>query len=99
MESVIVWELESEKGRNMLNPSQLESVAKKIAEVIPEGMGQVPDELQNQIKAALSRALSNMDLVTREEFDIQTGVLQKTRAKLEALEKQVAELEKSSSGE
>ncbi|WP_237262161.1 accessory factor UbiK family protein [Thiomicrorhabdus immobilis] len=78
----------------MLNPSQLESVAKKIAEIIPEGFGEMPSAVQSQIKTVLSSAFDKMDLVSREEFDIQTAVLAKTRAKLELLEKQVAELEK-----
>jgi len=78
----------------MLNPSQLESVAKKIAEIIPEGFGEVPTGMQSQVKSVLASAFDKMDLVTREEFDIQSGVLAKTRSKLEQLEKQVAELEK-----
>lgn len=78
----------------MLNPSQLESVAKKIAEIIPDGFGEMPSSVQSQIKSVLANAFDKMDLVTREEFDIQTAVLAKTRSKLEILEKQVAELEK-----
>lgn len=78
----------------MLSPSQLESVAKKIAEIIPEGFGEVPSGVQSQVKTALAGAFDKMELVTREEFDIQSGVLAKTRTKLEQLEKQVAELEK-----
>lgn len=77
----------------MINPSQLESVAKKIAEIIPEGFGEMPEAMQSQVKVVLSNALNKMDLVTREEFDVQAGVLAKTRAKLEALEKRVEELE------
>lgn len=77
----------------MLNPSQLESVAKKIADAIPQGIGAVPEGVQSQVKAILSSSFEKMDLVSREEFDVQKGVLAKTRAKLEALEKQVAELE------
>lgn len=78
----------------MLTPSQLESVAKKIAEIIPEGFGEVPAGMQSQVKTVLASAFDKMELVTREEFDIQSGVLAKTRSKLEQLEKQVVELEK-----
>lgn len=77
----------------MLNPSDIESVAKKIAEILPPGMGQVPEGVQSQVKAILSSAFAKMDLVTREEFDVQSGVLAKTRMKLEALEAQLAEIE------
>lgn len=79
----------------MLNAIQIEEMAKKIAEVIPQGLGQVPSGVQDQIKSTLSRTFEKMELVSRNEFDIQTGVLAKTRAKLEALEKVVAELEAS----
>lgn len=79
----------------MLNPSQLESMAKKVAELIPEGFGELPSSMEAQIKSTLSRSFEKMDLVSREEFDIQTAVLAKTRAKLEALEKQIANLEQN----
>lgn len=77
----------------MLNPSQLESVAKKIADILPEGFGEMPQGMQLQLKSVLSNTFNKMDLVSREEFDIQAGVLAKTRSKLEQLEKQVSELE------
>lgn len=50
-------------------------------------------DLEKNVKAMLSQGFSRLDLVTREEFDIQTQVLAKTRAKLEALEERVAALE------
>ena len=78
----------------MLNPSQLEEMAKKIAEIIPQGVGNVPSGIKNQVKVIVSRSLEKMDLVSREEFDIQAAVLAKTRQKIEALEKVVSELEK-----
>jgi BMFP domain-containing protein YqiC len=78
----------------MLNPTQFESIAKKVAEIIPEGFGEMPEGIQSQVKTILANSFEKMDLVTREEFDIQSAVLAKTRAKLELLEKQVADLEK-----
>jgi BMFP domain-containing protein YqiC len=50
-------------------------------------------DIEKNVKAMLSQGFSKLDLVTREEFDVQTQVLAKTRAKLEALEARVAELE------
>lgn len=79
----------------MLNPSQLESLVNKVTEVLPAGFGEVPENMQKNLKMTLSSVFQKMDLVSREEFDIQTQVLAKTRQKLEALEKQVAELESS----
>jgi BMFP domain-containing protein YqiC len=50
-------------------------------------------DIERNVKAMMTQGLSKLDLVTREEFDIQAQVLAKTRAKLEALEARVAELE------
>lgn len=50
-------------------------------------------DVEKNVKAMMSQGFSKLDLVTREEFDIQTQVLERTRAKLEALEARVAELE------
>ena len=50
-------------------------------------------DIEKNVKAMLNQGFSKLDLVTREEFDIQTQVLAKTRAKLEALEARVAQLE------
>lgn len=50
-------------------------------------------DIEKNMKAMLSQGFSRLDLVTREEFEVQTQVLAKTRAKLEALETRVAELE------
>lgn len=77
----------------MFDPQQLESIARKVLDAIPSEMGQAPDAIKSQVKAKLQSALQDMDVVTREEFDTQTAVLAKTRAKLEALEKRLAEWE------
>lgn len=50
-------------------------------------------DIEKNVKAMMSQGFSKLDLVTREEFDVQAQVLAKTRAKLEALELRVAELE------
>lgn len=73
----------------MLTAKNLESLVETISQNIPEGFGQMPDGLRQQFKQSLTIALQKMDLVTREEFDVQKAVLAKTRAKLEALEQQV----------
>lgn len=83
----------------MFNPQQLEGLARKVLDAIPPEMGQAPEALKSQIKAKLQTALAEMDLVTREEFDNQTAVLAKTRAKLEALEKRLADWESAQKAE
>lgn len=77
----------------MLNPSQLESIVTKISESLPPGLGELPENMQKNLKMTLSAVFQKMDLVSREEFDVQTQVLAKTRQKLDALEKKVAEFE------
>jgi|ACQI01.1.fsa_nt_gi BMFP domain-containing protein YqiC len=79
----------------MLNPKNIETIAKKIMEAIPQEIGKIPEDTKSQIKSAITSSFASMDLVTREEFDIQLAVLAKTRMKLEALEKKLIELEKS----
>ncbi|NCN43879.1 MAG: hypothetical protein CO158_10260 [Piscirickettsiaceae bacterium CG_4_9_14_3_um_filter_43_564] len=78
----------------MVNAQQLESFVEAITQVFPPGLGKIPKNIQANLKQTLSVQFEKMDLVSRQEFDIQKAVLAKTRAKLEALEKQVSELEK-----
>lgn len=77
----------------MINPKQIEETVLKISQAIPGGFGEVPAGLKAQIKAILTASFEKMDLVTRDEFDVQKAVLAKTRAKLEALEIKVSEWE------
>lgn len=79
----------------MLNPKKLEEIAKQISGSLPTGVKNVADELESKVKTVLQRKLSSMDFVSREEFDVQTQVLQRTREKLEQLERQVAALTKT----
>jgi BMFP domain-containing protein YqiC len=71
----------------------LDDFARKIADSIPENLRGLGEDLQRNLKSTLRSGLERMDLVTREEFDVQTKLLQRTREKLEALEARVAELE------
>ena len=77
----------------MLNPKKLEEIAKQIAESVPPGVKNLAEEMESKTKQVLQRKLATMDFVSKEEFDVQTQVLMRTREKLEALEKKVAELE------
>ena len=60
---------------------------------LPSKAGPFADELQNYLQQALSSSLKKMDLVTRHEFDVQAAVLQRTRSKVEEMEKVIKELE------
>ena len=73
----------------------IEQLVNRIMQSLPAGLQDMKQDVDQQLRAALQRALSQMNLVTREEFDIQREVLLRTRAKLEDLERQVAELERA----
>jgi len=68
---------------------QLDELAKKLLNLLPISADEIKEELEEKVKLILQSSLSKLDMVSREEFDIQTQVLAKTRAKLEALEKQL----------
>lgn len=76
----------------MIDPKKFEQVFDSLRQAIPGGFAQ---GVEKNLRAALTAGLARLDLVTREELDIQTAVLTRTREKIETLEKLVAELEKS----
>ena len=78
----------------VMNDDSVESLASKLAEAVPEGLRSMREDLENNFRAVLRSSLSKLDLVTREEFEVQEAVLAKTRDKLEALEARLKELEK-----
>lgn len=69
-------------------------ISEKAGQILGGEKNQTIDDIERNIKALMSSALSRLDLVSRDEFDNQVAVLEHTRAKLEALEKQVAALQK-----
>lgn len=71
----------------------IDDLAQKLSSVMPAGLRELQGDVEKNVRAVLQNAFSRMDLVTRDEFDVQTAVLARTRARLEALEKQVADLE------
>ena len=77
----------------MFDSSFIENVVKKLSEAVPPGLQTVKQDLERNFRSVLQSAFAKLDLVTREEFDVQKGVLTKTRAKIDALEKQIAHLE------
>lgn len=79
----------------MIDPKTLDTLVSRIADGLPAGFGQVREDLRKNLHAAVSAALARMDLVSRDEFDVQSAVLARTREKLTALEAKVAELERS----
>ncbi|MDO6686537.1 MULTISPECIES: ubiquinone biosynthesis accessory factor UbiK [unclassified Agarivorans] len=78
----------------MINPAKIEEIAKQVSELVPPGLKNVGDEFERKVKQVVQAKLSQLDVVNREDFDVQTQVLLRTREKLTALEAKVAELEK-----
>ena len=77
----------------MIDPKLLDDLAKRLSASAPSGFQLLQDDLRRNLRSSLEAALSRLDLVTREEFDVQAAVLARTRAKLDALAARVAELE------
>lgn len=77
----------------MLDPKKLEDIAKQITDSIPPGVKNVAEGVESKVKQVLQSQLSRLDFVSREEFDVQSQVLIRTREKLEAMEKRLAALE------
>lgn len=83
----------------MLNPKKLEEIAKQITESLPPGVKTMAEGMESKVKQVVQSKLAQMDFVSREEFDVQTRVLQRTREKLEALEARMDALEGNNSSE
>lgn len=82
-----------------MNTNTVSDLAKKLAEAVPGttgGVGTMRADLERNFRGLLDSAFERMELVTREEFDVQRKVLERTREKLTALEAQVAAMEKES---
>ena len=76
----------------MIDLSQLDELARRLSNLVPPGLRESREELQQNFKSVLQAGLGKLDLVTREEFDVQRAVLLRTREKLDALEQRLAEL-------
>jgi ubiquinone biosynthesis accessory factor UbiK len=71
----------------------IDELSKRLGEILPPGVNVLKEDMEKNIRSVLHTAFSKMDLVSREEFEVQAKVLQRTREKLETLEKQFAELD------
>jgi BMFP domain-containing protein YqiC len=80
-----------------MSDESIENLAKKLVDSVPEGLRSVREDLENNFRSVLRSSLSKLDLVTREEFEVQEAVLLRTREKLEALEAQLEAVEKDTS--
>lgn len=87
----------------MIDLTHIDELARRLSSLVPPGLRgestqELRTELQQNFKSVLQSGLSKLDLVTREEFEVQRAVLLRTREKLEALQRSVAELEAQAGG-
>ena len=76
-----------------MTDNSIENLARKLADSLPQGLRSVRDDVEENFRSVLRSGLSKLDLVTREEFEVQEAVLARTREKLEALEKRLEDIE------
>lgn len=77
----------------MINATTIDELARRLADLVPPGLQDARADLAGNFRDALRAGLHRLDLVTREEFDVQRCVLLRTREKVEALEMRLAALE------
>ena len=77
----------------MIDLGHIDDLAHRLSSLVPPSLREGREELQENFKSVLQAGLARLDLVTREEFDVQQAVLLRTREKLEALEQAVQWLE------
>jgi BMFP domain-containing protein YqiC len=78
---------------SFMNSSGLDELARRLAESVPESVRAFGRDMEGNFKAVLQAQLSKLDLVSRQEFDVQAAILQRTQAKLGELEQRLKELE------
>jgi len=76
-----------------VDKQNIDALARRLAASVPAGIGAVRDDLSKNFAGVLASGLERLDLVTREEFDVQRKVLERTRARLEVLEAELQQLE------
>ena len=76
---------------------RIDEIARRLLERVPPALRSMQQDLESNFRAVLRERLSKLDLVTRDEFDAQARVLERTRTRLEALEARLATLEGSGS--
>jgi ubiquinone biosynthesis accessory factor UbiK len=78
---------------SFMNANSLDELARRLAESVPESVKAFGRDLEGNFKAVLQAQLAKLDLVTRQDFDVQSAILQRTQAKLTELEARVKDLE------
>jgi ubiquinone biosynthesis accessory factor UbiK len=82
-----------EISMSFINSSGLDELARRLAESVPESVRAFGRDLEGNFKAVLQAQLSKLDLVSRQEFDVQAAILERTQAKLAAMEARLKDIE------
>lgn len=77
----------------MLDPKHIDDLTQRLAVSLPKGLQTMQSDLRKGLRASLEAGLARLDLVSREEFDVQSAVLARTRERLKALEARISVLE------
>jgi BMFP domain-containing protein YqiC len=77
----------------MIDLKSIDDLARRLSELVPPGLKDARADIEQNMKATLQAGLARLDLVTREEFEVQRAVLLRTREKIDALERTVQVLE------
>jgi BMFP domain-containing protein YqiC len=78
---------------SFMNSNGLDDLAKRLADSVPESLRAFGRDLESNFKAVLQAQLAKLDLVTRQDFDVQAAILERTQEKLTALETRLKDLE------
>jgi ubiquinone biosynthesis accessory factor UbiK len=78
---------------SFMNSSSLDDLARRLADSVPEPVRAFGRDLEGNFKAVLQAQLAKLDLINRQEFDVQAAILERTQAKLTAMEARLKELE------
>lgn len=81
-----------------MSDDPIENLARRLAEAVPEGLRSLGEDLEENFRTVLRTGLGKLDLVTREEFEVQEAVLARTREKLESLAARLEEIENPDTG-
>lgn len=79
----------------MIDNQTINQLSDRISELLPPGLQQVKADFDSRVKQLLQQQLSSLEMVSREEFDIQARILERTREKLESIETKLKQLEAS----
>lgn len=77
----------------MMDRQDIDQIALRLVSLVPPGLAQAQQDLRANFHDVLTQGLRRLELVTREEFDVQSQLLARTRAKVDELERRIADLE------